>query len=79
MVTHDSIRLIDVINASRRATDTSFLMPRWALGVLKNLGNWAKANTKKTILGKLKKGGKHDKSMQKGQMAKIFMGQMENY
>jgi hypothetical protein len=36
-------------------------MPRRALGVLKNLGNWAKANTKKTILGKLKKGGKHDK------------------
>jgi hypothetical protein len=35
-------------------------MPRRALGVLKNLGNWAKANTKRTILAKLKKGGKKD-------------------
>lgn len=40
--------------------NTSVVMPRRALGVLKNLGNWAKANTKRTILAKLKKGGKKD-------------------
>jgi hypothetical protein len=35
-------------------------MPRRALGVLKNLGNWAKANTQKTFLAKQKKGRKKD-------------------
>jgi hypothetical protein len=40
--------------------NTSVAMPRRALGVLKNLGNWAKENTKRTILAKLKKGGKKD-------------------
>ena len=31
-------------------------MPRRALGVLKNLGKWALANTKKTMKEKAKKG-----------------------
>jgi hypothetical protein len=35
-------------------------MLRRALGILKNLGNWTKANMKRTILAKLKKGGKKD-------------------
>ena len=40
--------------------ETSVWMPRRALGVLKNLGSWAKANTQKTFLAKLKKGRKKD-------------------
>jgi hypothetical protein len=40
--------------------ETSVWMPRRALGVLKNLGNWAKANTQKTFLAKQKKGRKKD-------------------
>lgn len=35
-------------------------MLKRALGILKNLGNWAKANTQKIFLAKLKKGRKKD-------------------